>query len=82
MFKIIVFVLVFMFLFGKIIKYALKYWLMSKINEAQKGFNQQGNFNSHKPNKEGTIKVDYDPRKDGNNNSKSGGEYIDYEEVR
>ncbi len=82
--KYILFIIVFVFLFGKIIKYALKYWISSKLNEAQRNFNGRHNPQSNTNHtKEGTIKVDYDPRKNNNTSSSNqAGDYIDYEVIK
>lgn len=81
--KYILFIIVFVFLFGKITKYALKYWLSSKISEAQRNFNgQQTAKKSTNTAKEGTIKVDFDPRKGNSTNPNQAGDYIDYEVVK
>ncbi|TAG59372.1 MAG: DUF4834 family protein [Cytophagales bacterium] len=82
--KYILFIVVFVFLFGKIIKYALKYWFSSKLKEAQKEFDQNRNFqNASSQQKEGTIRVDKTSDKSNKNQSSSAaGDYIDYEIVK
>lgn len=82
--KYILFIVVFVFLFGKIIKYALKYWLSSKLNQVQKDFEQNRNAQNAAPTqKEGTIRVNKTTNKTGNNSSSNAaGEYIDYEIIK
>lgn len=68
MFKFIIIVLVVLFLFGRIVKWLLKYALI--------GFVQQQQYNQTKQNKNNFNKNEPIKNKD------KGGDYIDYEVVK
>lgn len=79
--KFIIITLLVIFIFGKLFKYAFKYWVMSALQKAQnQGFDT--NKDQKQARKEGSIHVETTPKKDINQNGKNGGEYIDYEVVK
>lgn len=81
--KFILITILIVFIFGKVIKYALKYWLMSSLQKAQnKTFN--ANTAQHQPQskKEGSIHIDKNQNANTKSKSTQGGEYIDYEIIK
>ncbi len=73
-----------LFVFPRLLKWALRGFVVSQINKAQQNYQQQQQPNyqsSHK--REGQIDVDFVPPKSGKSSDDfRGGEYIDYEEVK
>lgn len=86
MLKFVLIVVLIFFVFPKLLKWALKGFVVSQINKAQQEFQQQYNPNtsSNRPKKrDGQVDVDFVPPKSGKNSDDfNGGEYIDYEEVK
>lgn len=79
MFKFLVIAFVLFFVFGKVIKFALKYMVMSTIQKQQSNYSNQRE--DRRP--EGSIHINPNPKSNSdNNNNKGGGEYIDYEIVK
>jgi biopolymer transport protein ExbD len=81
MLKFILIILVIFFVFGKVIKYALKYWVISNVQKQQ-----QYNYSQptqRETRKEGSIHIDNEQKKSKNKGGNfSDGEYIDYEVVK
>lgn len=77
MFRILAFILLFVFLFrivGSVIRY-----LLGGPSMNRSGSFQQGRQRNHRGSK---IHVDYDPKKDSRQKSDfKGGEYVDYEDL-
>lgn len=77
MLKFLLIVFVLFFVFGKLIKYALKYWVLTTVQKQQNFANQANNSSR----KEGSIHVENNQAKHANKNCKSG-DYIDFEIVK
>lgn len=77
--KFLFIAIVLIFVFGKIFKYALKYWM---LNSFQKSQNQSFNPNYNSTKKEGSIHVDDSANKNTKSKGNNGGEYIDYEIIK
>ena len=77
MLKFLLIVFVLFFVFGKIIKYALKYWVLTTVQK-QQNYTNQAKSNARK---EGSIHVENNQSKNSNKKS-SAGDYIDYEIVK
>lgn len=84
MLKILVILLVIFFIFPRLLKWALRGFVVSQFNKAQQDFQQKQQSYHSSPNKrEGQIDVDFVPTKKGKSSENfGGGEYIDYEEVK
>jgi hypothetical protein len=74
MFKFLITIAILIFVFGRLIKFLLKYAII--------GFAQKQNYQSQTYRKEGDIKVDSFNKKAKKNSSKNDGDYIDYEIVK
>jgi hypothetical protein len=80
MFKFILILLIVFFVFGKIIKYAFRYWVMTTLQKQQQYSYKQPKTDSRK---EGSIHIDINPKSNSKKNGDySGGEYVDYEVVK
>lgn len=78
--KFIIITLLVIFIFGKVFKYAFKYWVMSTLQKSQnQGFNPQ---NNQQTKKEGSIHINQTEKKESKLKGTKGGEYIDYEIVK
>lgn len=79
MLKFIFILVVLFFVFGKVIKYALKYLIISSVQKQQY---QQGQPQKEQR-KEGSIHIDTNPKKEkGKNDGFKDGDYVDYEVVK
>jgi hypothetical protein len=79
MFKFILIVLFFLFVFPSIFRFLLKLFIAKQVNKAQDEFYRQQRASQKR---EGQINVDYVPDDLKNKKDFGGGEYIDYEEVK
>ncbi|MDR6560675.1 MULTISPECIES: DUF4834 family protein [unclassified Arcicella] len=84
MLKIFLIICLILFIFPRILKWALRGFVVSQFNKAQQDFNQkQQSYHSSPNRREGQIDVDFVPPKKGKSTENfDGGEYIDYEEVK
>ena len=88
MLKFVLIVVLIFFVFPKLLKWALRGFVVSQINKAQQQQYQQQQYNpnpgSSRPKKrDGQVDVDFVQPKSGKNSDDfNGGEYIDYEEVK
>ncbi len=84
MLKILLIIFLILFIFPRLLKWALRGFVVSQFNKAQQDFQQkqQANYQSTRK-REGQIDVDFIPPKKGKSTENfDGGEYIDYEEVK
>ncbi|MES2517234.1 MAG: DUF4834 family protein [Bacteroidota bacterium] len=83
MFKFIIILALVFYIMPKLIKWALKGFIVTQVNKAQQDMRQHQKAYQSQQKREGVIDVDYVPKK---NEKKSenfgGGEYVDYEEVK
>ncbi|MEA5137772.1 DUF4834 family protein [Arcicella rigui] len=84
MLKILLIIFLILFIFPRLLKWALRGFVVSQFNKAQQDFQQQQQANYQSTRKrEGQIDVDFIPPKKGKSTENfDGGEYIDYEEVK
>lgn len=83
MLKFIIILALIFYILPRLIKWALKGFILTQVNKAQQDMRQQQKTYQTQQKNEGQIDVDYVPKK---NEKKSenfgGGEYVDYEEVK
>ena len=83
MLKFIIILALIFYVLPRLIKWALKGFILTQVNKAQQDMRQQQKTYQTQQKNEGQIDVDYVPKK---NEKKSenfgGGEYVDYEEVK
>jgi hypothetical protein len=83
MLKLLIILAVIFYILPKLIKWALKGFIVSQVNKAQQDMRQSQKAYQTQQKREGDIDVNYVPKK---NEKKSenfgGGEYVDYEEVK
>ena len=83
MLKFIIILALIFYVLPRLIKWALKGFILTQVNKAQQDMRQQQKTYQNQQKNEGQIDVDYVPKK---NEKKSenfgGGEYVDYEEVK
>lgn len=83
MLKFIIILAFIFYILPRLIKWALKGFIVTQVNKAQQDVRQQQKAYQTQQKREGQIDVDYVPKK---NEKKSenfgGGEYVDYEEVK
>ena len=83
MLKFIIILALIFYVLPRLIKWALKGFIVTQVNKAQQDMRQQQKAYQTQQKREGQIDVDYVPKK---NEKKSedfgGGEYVDYEEVK
>ncbi len=84
MLKFLLILFLILFIFPRLLKWALRGFVVSQFNKAQQDFQQkQQTYNSTSRKPEGEIDVDFIPPKKGKSSENfNGGEYIDYEEVK
>ncbi len=82
--KVFLILALILFIAPRILRWALKGFVVSQMNKVQKDFYQeQRNASSTHKKKEGKIDIDFVPPKTGKNSDDfRGGEYISYEEVK
>ncbi len=67
----------------RLIKWALKGFIVSQVNKAQQDMRQSQKAYQTQHKREGDIDVNYVPKKNTKNSENfGGGEYVDYEEVK
>jgi Domain of unknown function (DUF4834) len=83
MLKLLIILAVIFYILPRLIKWALKGFIVSQVNKAQQDMRQSQKAYQTQQKREGDIDVNYVPKK---NEKKSenfgGGEYVDYEEVK
>lgn len=83
MVKFIIIMAFIFYVMPKLIKWALKGFIVTQVNKAQQDMRQSQKAYQTPRKREGQIDVDYVPQKDGKNPGHfGGGEYVDYEEVK
>lgn len=84
MFKVILILALIVFIAPKILRWALKGFVVSQMNKVQNEFQkEQRTTSSTNTKKEGKIDIDFVPPKTGKNSDDfRGGEYVSYEEVK
>jgi len=71
------------YILPKLIKWALKGYIATKVNQVQQDMRHQQKNQPTQQKREGQIDVDFIPQKKGNKTENfGGGEYVDYEEVK
>jgi len=83
MFKFIIILALIFYILPKLIKWALKGFIVTQVNKVQQDMRQSQKAYQSQQKREGEIDIDFVPKK---NEKKSenfgGGEYVDYEEVK
>jgi membrane-anchored glycerophosphoryl diester phosphodiesterase (GDPDase) len=83
MLKLLIILAVIFYILPRLIKWALKGFIVSQVNKAQQDMRQSQKAYQTQQKREGDIDVNFVPKK---NEKKSenfgGGEYVDYEEVK
>lgn len=84
MLKFLLILFLILFIFPRLLKWALRGFVVSQFNKAQQDFQQkQQTYSNTSRKREGEIDVDFIPPKNGKSSQNfNGGEYIDYEEVK
>jgi hypothetical protein len=83
MFKFLIILAVIFYILPKLIKWALKGFIVTQVNKAQADMRQSQKAYQSQKRREGEIDIDYVPKKNGKNSENfGGGEYVDYEEVK
>jgi hypothetical protein len=82
MVKFIIIMALIFYVMPKLIKWALKGFILNQVNKAQQDMRSSQKAYQTQNKREGQIDVDYVPKKDGRNSGNFGGEYVDYEEVK
>jgi Domain of unknown function (DUF4834) len=83
MIKFIIILAIIFYILPRLIKWALKGFIVTQVNKAQQDMRQQQKAYQSQQKREGQIDVDFVPKKNGNKSENlGGGEYVDYEEVK
>jgi hypothetical protein len=83
MVKFIIIMGLIFYVMPKLIKWALKGFILTQVNKAQQDMRQSQKAYQTPNKREGQIDVDFVPKKNGNKSENfGGGEYVDYEEVK
>ena len=83
MVKFIIIMAFIFYVLPKLIKWALKGFIVTQVNKAQQDMRQSQKAYQTPRKREGQIDVDFVPKKDGKDSGHfGGGEYVDYEEVK
>ncbi|MBB6001518.1 DUF4834 family protein [Arcicella rosea] len=84
MLKFLLILFLILFIFPRLLKWALRGFVVSQLNKTQQDFQQkQQTYSNTSRKREGEIDVDFIPPKNGKSSENfNGGEYIDYEEVK
>jgi hypothetical protein len=83
MVKFIIIMAFIFYVMPKLIKWALKGFILTQVNKAQQDMRQSQKAYQTPNKREGHIDVDFIPKKNGKNSENfEGGEYVDYEEVK
>ena len=83
MVKFIIIMALMIYVMPRLIKWALKGFIVTQVNKAQQDMRHSQKAYQTPNKREGQIDVDYVPKKDGKNPPNfGGGEYVDYEEVK
>ncbi len=81
MVKFIIILALIFYVLPKLIKWALKGFIVTQVNKVQQDMRQQQQTYPHQR-REGEIDVDYNPKNKGKKPESFGGDYVDYEEVK
>lgn len=83
MFKFIIIFAIIFYILPKLMKWALKGFIVTQVNKAQQDMRQSQRGHQSQQKREGEIDIDFVPKKNGKNTGNfGGGEYVDYEEVK
>jgi hypothetical protein len=83
MLKLLIILAVIFYILPKLIKWALKGFIVNQVNKAQQDMRHQQKTYQSQQKREGDIDVNYVPNKnEKKSNNFGGGEYVDYEEVK
>ncbi|MDZ7896672.1 MAG: DUF4834 family protein [Arcicella sp.] len=83
MVKFIIIMALIFYVMPKLIKWALKGFILNQVNKAQADMRHSQKAYQTQNKREGHIDVDYVPKKNGKKSENfGGGEYVDYEEVK
>ena len=83
MVKFIVIMALIFYVLPKLIKWALKGFILTQVNKTQQDMRYSQKVYQTSNKREGQIDVDYVPKKGGKKSENfGGGEYVDYEEVK
>jgi hypothetical protein len=82
MVKFLIIMALIFYIMPKLIKWALKGFILNQVNKAQQDMRHSQKAYQTQNKREGQIDVDYIPNKNGKKSGNSGGEYVDYEEVK
>jgi hypothetical protein len=83
MVKFIIIMGLIFYVMPKLIKWALKGFILTQVNKAQQDMRQSQKAYQTPNKREGQIDVDFVPKKNEKNSGNyGGGEYVDYEEVK
>ena len=83
MVKFIIILALIFYVLPKLIKWALKGFIVTQVNKVQQDMRQQQKTYQSQQRREGEIDVDYSPKNKGKKSeSFGGGDYVDYEEVK
>ena len=83
MIKFIIILALIFYVLPKLIKWALKGFIVTQVNKVQQDMRQQQKTYQSQQRREGEIEVDYNPKSKGKNSENfGGGDYVDYEEVK
>ncbi len=83
MLKLLIILAVIFYILPKLIKWALKGFIVGQVNKAQQDMRQSQKAYQTQQKREGDIDVNYVPKKNQKNSENfGGGEYVDYEEVK
>ena len=83
MVKFIIILALIFYVLPKLIKWALKGFIVTQVNKVQQDMRQQQKTYQSQQRREGEIDVDYNPKNKGKKpESFGGGDYVDYEEVK
>ena len=83
MVKFIIILALIFYVLPKLIKWALKGFIVTQVNKVQQDMRQQQKTYQSQQRREGEIDVDYNPKNKGKKSENfGGGDYVDYEEVK
>lgn len=83
MFKFIIIFAIIFYILPKLMKWAVKGFIVTQVNKAQQDMQQSQRGYQSQQKREGEIDIDFVPKKNGKNTGNfGGGEYVDYEEVK
>lgn len=83
MVKFIIILALIFYVLPKLIKWALKGFIVTQVNKVQHDMRQQQKNYQSQQRREGEIEVDYSPKNKAKKPENfGGGDYVDYEEVK